>query len=161
MNWDEFSKQAATNRVARAQDKPASVQSSPSLLAVHRNTQTFWAQNPSGLNNLLTEQMKFDLAASGESFFVTRVRMVENTAYGPAWFADILFKNEPFTIAFSPNEQRDSFMVPMRNFISANGPIACILEQFQTKQGQTGWNLAPPVQDEQPSPPVDSENVPY
>ena len=98
---------------------------------------------------------KKELADSGDTFLITRVRYAAQGKYGPQWFLTILREDasdpdgyQTLTLTFPATQGRENFFNELRSEVETN-PIPAVLIVFATKNGEA-YGLGEPPEDAQP-----------
>lgn len=111
---------------------------------------------------LLSEFEKRDLAETGVTFDVLKVRASETQKYGACWSLDIDDQGTVRGMLFSrgkpSDESRDEFMQALQAEITQNGPMAVRLVVTATKNGNEFYYLDQPNYD---AIEATTENVPF
>lgn len=118
-----------------------------------RSSADFWRKNQTG--QFLSPTEKANIAANRE--IVTIVGIDTTTGrFGVQWLLTVLYQDNERQMTFGAGPWRDEQIEDIRTVIELNGDLRSTLVAFQTSTGQTGYNFAPPP-DEQLA--LDAESV--
>lgn len=107
---------------------------------------SFWDKHPSGLDPVLSADMKDDIASTGLVFDVVRLRLQEGGTYGDTWWATVEVNGQRFGAPFQDNGVRRDLYREMAAHIEQYGPLPASMRSYDTPMG-TGYDLCAPYED--------------